>query len=96
MLFHQEEYGKRIRLLREQTGMTQERLAEELNISDVHLRRLESGRSAGSVELVIEIAAYFDVSLDYLLLGVNDGNGKLRKDLLAVADSLISIAEKIR
>ena len=45
--------------------MTQERLAEELNISDIHLRRLESGRSAGSVELVIEIAAYFDVSLDY-------------------------------
>ena len=95
MLFHQEEYGKRIRLLREQTGMTQERLAEELNISDVHLRRLESGRSAGSVELVIEIAAYFDVSLDYLLLGVNHGNGKLRKDLLAVADSLISIAEEL-
>lgn len=95
MLFRQEKYGKRIRLLREQTGMTQERLAEELNISDVHLRRLESGRSAGSVELVIEIAAYFDVSLDYLLLGVNYGNGKLRKDLLAVADSLISIAEEI-
>ena len=72
-----------------------ERIAEELNISDIHLRRLESGRSAGSVELVIEIAAYFDVSLDYLLLGVNHGNGKLRKDLLAVADSLISIAEEI-
>ena len=95
MLFNQETYGKRIKILREQKELTQEQLADALHISDVHLRRLETGRSTGSVELVIEIADYFDVSLDYLLLGVNRGSGKIRKDILAIAGSLISIAEEL-
>ena len=95
MLFDQESYGKRIRQLREQRGLTQEQLAEELHISDVHLRRLEGGRRTGSVELVIEIAAYFDISIDYLLLGVNRGAGNVQKDILSLASQLIHIAEKI-
>lgn len=95
MLFNQESYGKRIKALRDQKGLTQEQLAEALHISDVHLRRLEAGRSTGSVELVVEIAEFFDVSLDYLLLGVNRGSGKLQKDILAIAGSLIKIAEEI-
>ena len=95
MLFNQESYGKRIKALRDQKGLTQEQLAEALHISDVHLRRLEAGRSTGSVELVVEIAEFFDVSLDYLLLGVNRGSGKLQKDIRAIAGSLIKIAEEI-
>lgn len=95
MLFNQEAYGKRIKMLRDEKGLTQEQLAEALHISDVHLRRLEAGRSTGSVEMVIEIADYFDVSLDYLLLGVNRGSGKMRKDILAIAGRLISIAEEL-
>ena len=95
MLFNQESYGKRIKALRDQKGLTQEQLAEALHISDVHLRRLEAGRSTGSVELVVEISEFFDVSLDYLLLGVNRGSGKLQKDILAIAGSLIKIAEEI-
>lgn len=95
MLFNQVAYGKRIRMLRKQLGLTQEQLAEELHISDVHLRRLETGRSTGSVDLVIEIAAFFNISVDYLLLGVNRGAGKVRKDILALAKNLIQIAEEI-
>ncbi|MBQ9031130.1 MAG: helix-turn-helix transcriptional regulator [Parasporobacterium sp.] len=95
MLFNQETYGKRIKMLRDEKGLTQEQLADVLHISDVHLRRLEAGRSTGSVELVVEIAEYFDVSLDYLLLGVNRGSGKMRKDILAIAGRLISIAEEL-
>ena len=82
-------------MLRKQLGLTQEQLAEELHISDVHLRRLETGRSTGSVDLVIEIAAFFNISVDYLLLGVNRGAGKVRKDILALAKNLIQIAEEI-
>ena len=61
----------------------------------MHLRRLETGRSTGSVDLVIEIAAFFNISVDYLLLGVNRGAGKVRKDILALAKNLIQIAEEI-
>ena len=66
--------GSRIKELRESRirndkKMTLEILAEELNISVPHLWRIENGDRAASIDLMIVIAEYFSVSLDYLLLG---------------------------
>ena len=66
--------GSRIKELRESRirngkKMTLENLAEELNISVPHLWRIENGDRAASIDLMIVIAEYFSVSLDYLLLG---------------------------
>ena len=69
MTFDVESYGARIKELRIKNGLTQEKLADDMNITDVHLRRLESGTRPGSIELLIEFAEYFHVSLDYLILG---------------------------
>lgn len=35
--------GKAIKMLREEKGMTRERLSEEVGISDSHLKKIESG-----------------------------------------------------
>ena len=43
--------GKRIQYLRKVNGMTQEELAIKLNISDRHLRRIERGEEAPSIDL---------------------------------------------
>jgi transcriptional regulator with XRE-family HTH domain len=40
-----------------------------LNITDRQLRRIEKGESGSSVDLLIELACVFEVSLDYLILG---------------------------
>ncbi len=69
MFFDAVEMGNRIRRLRLQRGYSQEKLADELGITRRHIMRLESGKSAGSIDLIIEVANYFDVSLDYLALG---------------------------
>lgn len=69
MYYDPKEVGLRIKKLRKQNGITQEQLAETLNITVNQLYRVESGLSAGSVDLVVELSAHFDVSLDYLLLG---------------------------
>ena len=66
--------GSRIKELRESRirngkKMTLEILAEELNISVPHLCRIENGDRAASIDLMIVIAEYFSVSLDYLVLG---------------------------
>ncbi len=82
--------------LRRQHHITQEKLAEALGITDAHLRRNESGSSVGSMELVIELADYFDTSLDYLLLGKNASTGKSRKDILLLAAELAEIAEELQ
>ena len=60
--------GSRIQKLRKVHGLTQEEAAIKFNISDRHMRSLEKGTYA-PLDLLVEIAAHFDVTLDYLILG---------------------------
>ena len=92
MRFDVEACGARIKELRKKNGLTQEKLAAALNITDSHLRRLENGSRAGSIDLLIDIAAYFEVSMDYLLLGKVDQSGKVRAELREVQKQLKRIA----
>lgn len=59
--------GKRIRALRKETKMTQEKLAETLNISRIHLAHIEIGEKAPSIDLLIVMSEFFGVTLDYLV-----------------------------
>ncbi len=92
MLFLPSEYGKRIRALREGLKKTQEQMANDLQITDVYLRRIESGKSIGSIELIIEISFYLGVSLDYLLLGKSLQDERLKRELLSIAEELRRLA----
>ena len=69
MYFDSYATGKRIQQLRKANGMTQEELAIKLNISDRHLRNLERGEEAPSIDLFVEIKTIFNSTLDYLILG---------------------------
>ena len=61
--------GTRIRLLRIQSRYTQEELAKLLNIDRSFLSSIESGKKGCSVDLFIQLAAFFQISLDELILG---------------------------
>ena len=52
MYFDSYATGKRIQHLRKANGMTQEELAVKLNTSDRHLRNLERGEEASSIDLM--------------------------------------------
>ena len=69
MRFDPVECGKRIKSLREEKGLTQMELAEELNITLNHLKAIEHARRASSIDLLVELHLFFEVSLDYLILG---------------------------
>lgn len=69
MYFDKEEYGARIKHLRKNCGLTQEQLAEKMSISSTYILKIENGKQTGPVELAVNFAEFFDVSLDYLLLG---------------------------
>ena len=69
MYFNQVEFGQRIRELRKIQGKTQEELAAEMNVSYDHLKKIEMGLRACSLDLLVEFSTYFDVSADYLLTG---------------------------
>lgn len=61
--------GMRIQELRKQTSMTQEELAEKLNISCFTFGRIERGVQGGSIELLAELSAFFHVSIEYIVFG---------------------------
>ena len=91
MNYNTEEIGKRIQKLRKEKGLTQEELAEHLNISTVHLGKLETGKRGCSLDILIDIAVFFDASLDYLALG------KVREnELRGQLDSAIHALEILR
>ena len=63
--------GLRIKTLRENANITQVELARTLNIGNTTLSQYESGVRVPSDEIKIRIAKFFNVSLDYLLLGAD-------------------------
>ena len=69
MRFDPVECGKRIKSLREEKGLTQMELSEQLNITLNHLKAIEHARRACSIDLLVELHLFFEVSLDYLILG---------------------------
>ena len=65
------ETGKRIKKIRKANGLTQEQFAEKFNVSVEHVGRIETGKRGISIDLFVDISCAFNVSLDYLILGIN-------------------------
>lgn len=61
--------ANQIILLRKKAGMSQLQLANKLNIGPSAIGMYEQGRRTPSVDLLIDIANLFGVSLDYLITG---------------------------
>lgn len=61
----------RLRVLRAEKDLTQQVLAEHLDMSYRAYNAIENGRSWPSVQTLIIIATFYNVSVDYLL-GLTD------------------------
>ena len=57
----------RLKELRIKRGITQQRLAIELNLNQNSISRYESGLREADYQTLILLADYFQVSIDYLL-----------------------------
>ncbi|MCO7160819.1 helix-turn-helix domain-containing protein [Agathobaculum butyriciproducens] len=66
--FAQIELGLRIKMLRTEKGLTQEKLAEALGVSLEHIGKIERGKRTPSLDLVISMSKFFHTSTDYILL----------------------------
>ena len=59
--------GRRIKAARTRLDMTQERLAEQVNLSPSHLSNIETGTTKVSLPTLVKLANALDVSVDGLL-----------------------------
>ena len=61
--------GKRIKQLRQEMNLSQEQLAEKLNVSQNMIAKIECGLRRPSVDFLIELAEFFETSLHYIVIG---------------------------
>lgn len=87
--------GIRIRDLRKSRNLTQEEFASRLNVSVDHLGRLELGKRGCSIDLLIEVAIYFDISLDYLILGKEYSSQRVKQAIRKMKEELALLEETI-
>ena len=59
--------GERLKALRLKHNVTQRQVSEAINVSSVSLQRFEYGTVRPSIDSLVALADYFNVSLDYLV-----------------------------
>lgn len=64
-----EGFGRRLENLREEAGYTKKDMSKKLNFSDNVYGEYERERLKPSLDTVARLAAFFNVTLDYLVLG---------------------------
>ena len=66
-----------------------------MNISYDHIKKIEIGIRACSIDILLEFSAYFDVSTDYLLTGRDYESVRAKKRLEAVLGELTDIVREM-
>lgn len=59
-------YNERIREIREENSLTQQKIADLLNIGQRTYADYESGKTRIPVDSLLILARFYDVSLDYI------------------------------
>ena len=66
------DFGKKIQMLRKTHGLSQETLANILNINRNNLSRIETGKSEPNLSIIRDVARYFNVDVASLIGISND------------------------
>lgn len=74
------DFGAQIKKLRTSRKLTQEQIAQKLNVSRQTISSWENNRNLPDLEMVVLIAQIFNISLDNLILGDPTMTDKLVKD----------------
>lgn len=74
--------GKKLRLARTISNLTQEELAEKLSLTPEYVSQIEWGISYGSVETLINICKTLNVNADFLLHGLLNNDSNNLSDLI--------------
>lgn len=74
------DFGAQMKKLRTSRELTQEQVAQKLNVSRQTISSWENNRNLPDLEMVVLIARIFNISLDNLILGDPTMTNKLVKD----------------
>ncbi len=87
--------GEKIRNFRKAKGLSQEKLAEIVNISTTHLSHIETGNTKLSLPVFVDIAKALDVQTDDLLNDRISGRQIAIEELLTVLNTCNTMQVRI-
>ena len=85
------EIGKRIQMRRKQQGMTQEQLADKMDVSIQMVSNLERGNKSIRIENLIKLSEILNISTDYILTGK-----ETTEDMQTLTEQMASLSQKER
>jgi len=86
--------GQQIRKLRRAQGLSQEALAERIDISTTHMSHIETGSTKMSLQVLVDIARALDVRTDDIL-NPSAAKGAALEEVAAVFDSCTGKQSKV-
>ena len=88
--------GSRLKSLRSSRGITQSNLGEILGVTKASICCYEKGTRTPTIENLIDMVNYFDVSADYLLGIDNQTSSSKNKNKLKLTEEEIKFIEVLR
>ncbi len=60
-------FGEKLRTLRLQRGLSIRELAEQLDVHNTYINKIETGKRSPSANIILKTTHFFDVSADKLI-----------------------------
>lgn len=96
---NQQKIGRFLKELRKENELTQEQLAEILNVSDRSVSRWETGNNMPDISLLVKLADFYDISITELINGERKSetmNENVKEMTLSLSDYAEEINKKIK
>lgn len=89
-------FSEKLLALRKANDLTQEQLAEKLDVSRQSISKWESGQAVPELEKIVALSAVFDVTTDYLLKSSEIDDLSVKTEMLEKQQQQILIREQKR
>lgn len=87
-------FSEKLLTLRKAKGLTQEQLAEQLDVSRQSVSKWESGQASPELEKIAALSTIFDVTTDYLLKSSEIDDLSVKTEMLEKQQQSMLIREK--
>ncbi|MCI6467245.1 MAG: helix-turn-helix domain-containing protein [Faecalicatena sp.] len=88
------EFSERLLTLRKGMDLTQEQLAEKINVSRQSVSKWESGQAVPELEKIVALSEVFDITIDYLLKPSEIDELSVKTEMLEKQQQQILIRER--
>lgn len=87
-------FSEKLLTLRKANNLTQEQLAEKLDVSRQSVSKWESGQATPELEKIVAISAIFDVTTDYLLKSSETDDLSVKTEVLEKQQQMMFVREQ--